>query len=323
MVKIAVIGAGLSGLTFSRLASSQCKISLFEKSRGVGGRLATRRAPPFSFDHGAQYFTVKNNAFMEFLKPMIDEGVIQTWRPKFVEIHGNKVIRETNWSDEYSHYVGTPSMNAIAKFLVKDIDINLESTITHLERKRDLWQIYSDDNMLGEFDWLICTAPAEQTYNITHKYVPSNFNFPTMQPCYSMMLGFAHDIELGFDAAFVLNKDISWISKNNSKPHRSNDVCFLVNSTNKWANDNIDIDKTQALNYLFEEFKDTINVKLPKPTHMAIHLWRYANIEKQKSPTHYIDRDLKLGLCGDWFIHGRVESAFTSAYDLFNNLQEI
>ncbi|MBT4205492.1 MAG: NAD(P)-binding protein, partial [Proteobacteria bacterium] len=71
MKNIAIIGAGLSGLVAAQQLGSVAHVTIFEKSKGVGGRIATRRSGLYSFDHGAQFFTPKTELFKEFLKPMI------------------------------------------------------------------------------------------------------------------------------------------------------------------------------------------------------------------------------------------------------------
>ena len=62
--RYAVVGAGLAGLAAARaLVAADRAVDLFEKSRGTGGRVATRRALGTTFDHGAQYFTVRDSGF--------------------------------------------------------------------------------------------------------------------------------------------------------------------------------------------------------------------------------------------------------------------
>ena len=58
---VAIIGSGMAGLTIHGLEHYNCTI--FDRSRGVGGRITTRRAPPFQFDHGAPFFKAKSWAF--------------------------------------------------------------------------------------------------------------------------------------------------------------------------------------------------------------------------------------------------------------------
>ena len=54
--RIAVIGSGIAGLACARrLSDAGYAPILFDKGRGIGGRLATRRTPDGrQFDHGAQ-----------------------------------------------------------------------------------------------------------------------------------------------------------------------------------------------------------------------------------------------------------------------------
>jgi renalase len=66
---IAVIGAGMAAITCARtLVQAGHQVTVFEKSRGLGGRMATRSSPFGTFDHGAQYFTVRDARFVPGLQ---------------------------------------------------------------------------------------------------------------------------------------------------------------------------------------------------------------------------------------------------------------
>ena len=94
MKDIAIIGAGLSGLTVANYLKDYANITIFEKARGVSGRLSTRRVGPFCFDHGAQFFRTRTNEFKAFIAPMIKEGVVAHWDAHFVEIENRKIIQK-------------------------------------------------------------------------------------------------------------------------------------------------------------------------------------------------------------------------------------
>lgn len=88
VVKVAVIGSGLGGLSFCKTLLRRgnpnlFQITVFEKSRGPGGRSTTRReqinSSSFSFDHGAQYFTARDPIFQEEVKNMLNEGVVKVF----------------------------------------------------------------------------------------------------------------------------------------------------------------------------------------------------------------------------------------------------
>ena len=101
MINIAIIGAGLAGLTAANILKNNANITLFEKSRGVGGRIATRRSEPYFFDHGAQFFKARSAEFKDFINPMIKQGIIQTWNARFVEFENRKITTRRNWDFDY------------------------------------------------------------------------------------------------------------------------------------------------------------------------------------------------------------------------------
>ena len=125
MKKIAIIGSGLSGLTLAKWLKTDFEVTVFEKARGAGGRLATRREENFQFDHGAQYFTARTDAFKRFLEPFLDNGLVQQWAPKHVQINGTEIEHENRWECEEPRYVGVPGMNSFAKQLAQNIQIEV------------------------------------------------------------------------------------------------------------------------------------------------------------------------------------------------------
>ncbi len=129
MANIAVIGAGLAGLTVAHHLGKTHEVSVFEKSRGVGGRMATRYADRFEFDHGAQFFTVNSTAFREFVQPMVERRVIGACCGIFAELDRDRIAKTRQWDPEYPHYVGTPGMNAVGKWLSKGYDVRRQTTI--------------------------------------------------------------------------------------------------------------------------------------------------------------------------------------------------
>lgn len=322
MVTVAIIGAGMCGATLSKILNNYANITVFEKSRGVGGRLATRRAEPYVFDHGAQYFTAKTFEFQSFIRPLLKERVIKVWEPIVAEISGNKILRKYSWPEDTPHYVGVSSMNAVAKHFLKDSAVLLNNNIDQVVKKNNQWELYSSGACLGSYDWVISTAPAEQSRCLLGNHIEPGFAFPNMQACYSMMLGYDKKPKVGFDVATIANKDISWISKNHTKPHRPDNFSLLVNSTNTWADKNLEIEPETAINHLYSELSEIIDTKTTMPEHKAIHRWKYANIVRQDGPKYYLTKNENLAMCGDWFIKGTVESAFLSAYHLGHMILE-
>ena len=129
--RVAVVGAGISGLTAaSRLARGGCAVTVYETGRGPGGRTSTRRAGPdgagWQFDHGAQYFSAKDPAFRAIVEDWRAEGLVAEWTGVFgtLDATTGTFVREDP-QETKERWVGTPSMNAIAKGLSRRAGISL------------------------------------------------------------------------------------------------------------------------------------------------------------------------------------------------------
>ena len=326
MKKIAIIGAGLAGLTIANTLKDLVDITIFEKSRGVSGRMSTRYADPYYFDHGAQYFTAKSDEFKAFLQPMIDNSIVREWQASFAEISNREIINNRTWGSNYNHYVGSPRMNAIAQYLAKDLNVQLNTEVSSVTKSNKLWSIYDrDKNSLGVYDWVVFAVPSDQLKELLPQdiYFYEHISSIKMNSCFSLMLGYSKDIDLGFDSALVHDEIISWISLNSSKPERPTASCILVHSSNHWADKHIDDNREKILEIIFDRTKNILDTNLDDPDYKTLHAWRYANIQKQNTQGFFIEEKQTIAACGDWCIKGRVESAFTSGFRLANQIKTI
>ena len=143
-MKIAIIGAGISGLTTAINLDKNSDITLFEKSRGAGGRICTRYTDSYNFDHGAQFFTARSPEFKEFLKPLIKLGVIDNWKARLIEVRDNVIINRQQWNNDLPRYVGVPSMSSIGKYLSKNLDIKLNAEVS-IQKSAKGWKVVDCD----------------------------------------------------------------------------------------------------------------------------------------------------------------------------------
>jgi len=322
--KIAVIGSGISGIYAARELSEVADVTVFEKSRGFGGRMSTRTREDYQFDHGAQYFTVKSRSFQQFLNPFISNGVITQWNQNIVGIEKNNKPKIRNLTADNTLYISTPKMSSFCRHLSSDLNVSLETKVEKIIKKDGEWLLYSGDNFLGEFAWVIFAIPSHQVAEI----IPDCFAFKDeiknikMQACYSLMLGFNNPLHINWDAANISGYNISWVAVNSSKPERSGKYSIIAHSTNEWAEDNIESDLDKSKAYLISELSDIMGVDLISADYIDLHLWLYANVSKQNGKKAYIDFDNSLAACGDWCIQGRVEAAFLSSNYLVNSIKE-
>lgn len=325
MKRIAIVGAGFSGLVLAQQLRDVATVTLFEKSRGVGGRMATRYADDYEFDHGAQFFTARTPAFREFLQPLLRDQVVANWAPKFAELDRNGTRDRRDWGDEYPHYVGMPRMNAVGKYLATGLDVRTNTRIQEVLRDKGKWSLVdSDGRCHHEFDWLVLTAPAPQTAMLASAYpeLLALCEARKMRACVALLLGFEAPLDLPWQAAVVRDADISWMTVNSSKPGRTADFTMLVHSTNAWASTHIDDEPDALRAHLIDEASAVSGMDLRKARYSEVHRWRSANIDKRDGPACYVDESSRLAACGDWFLRGRVEAAFTSANALTGQLSD-
>jgi predicted NAD/FAD-dependent oxidoreductase len=325
MVKIAIIGAGLAGLTLARRLQDIAQVTVFEKSRGLGGRLSTRRAEPFAFDHGAQYFTAKTDAFNDFLKPMIASNVVQAWDARVVDIRDGQVMNQRQWDATCPHYVGSPGMSAIGRYLADGLDVRRQTHIQSVVADERGWALTdTDGEELGVFDWVISTAPVAQTAALLPPSFAAMSALPDlqMQGCFAVMLGFDQALPLDFDVARVVDTKIGWIAVNSSKPGRPDACRLVIHANNAWSQAHLDAPRDTVMTELCDAASDLLGLSLATAQHRAIHAWRYANVDQPRTVRYLLDTDNQLAAAGDWCLEGRVESAFSSAMALADDLRK-
>ncbi|NTF34630.1 NAD(P)/FAD-dependent oxidoreductase [Rhizobium skierniewicense] len=318
--RIGIIGAGVAGITLARSLSKIADVSIFEKSKGVGGRVATRRSEDAAFDHGAQYFTIRDDRFRNALEAACLAGSVQTWNGDLVYLGTHR--DPTQSASKTPRYVGCPSMNALPKAMSEGLNVLLNVQISAITGEPGQWYLQIGDEREGPFDWLISTAPAPQSAAL----LPSRFehhdalSLVKMNACFTLMVRPTHGLHIPFAAARVDDPVIDWICRNESKPDRPETPGLVVNSNPVWADTNID----RPLDVVQADMIDAIRRYIPIEYEAAvIHRWRYANVQRPVGKAFLLDRASQLAACGDWCIGGRVEAAFLSGAGLGDALQGI
>lgn len=323
---IAVIGAGVTGLTVGHFLKDFAAVTLFERSYRAGGRVSTQYTSSHSFDHGAQFFTAKTPAFKAFISPLIFQGVVKSWEADFVEIRHQKIFKKRRWGLEYPHYVGCPDMSSLGRYLSKDLNIIFDKNIVSTQSLNNNWLLTDQSGPIdNHYDWLVLTIPPEQAAQIVSNEIRiiNEINNYHMKSCFSLMLSLKSDVKIPFQSALVHDQDISWISLNSSKPERGKLLSLVVHSTNQWADEHLQDQEDQVISYLFGQLNQILNIDTDSVIEKKLHRWRYANIAKSNQRAFLLDEKNKIAICGDWLIQGRVEAAFTSGLKLSQSLSGV
>lgn len=330
MKQIAIIGAGLSGLTLATQLSDIAHITVFEKHDHVSGRMATREHDGYVYDHGAQFFTVKHPALQGLIDDMVTQGAVARWEAKFAEIDGVYVKAYRDWDASFPHYVGVPSMASVGWWMElqlkqRGVQILCNTQVGALRKTQDAWTLLGiGGQLLGHFDWVITTIPAQQaTQLLPHNidYLPT-LNDVEMLPCYALMLGFEQPIALCWDVAHVANHPtLSWVSVNSSKPQRHGRTSLVVMSRNLWAKEHFAAPEAWVMHAMMQDLSAILGEQVFSANQRILKKWHFANAPKMPIQQVLVDMKLQLASCGDWCISGRVESAFVSALQLAEALR--
>lgn len=315
MPTVGIIGAGISGLACAQLlARSRVKVTNFEKSRGVGGRMATRRLDSgITFDHGAQYFTTRDPEFASQVEQWCGSGVATEWKGRIVSLE-NVVCTELN--EPRSRYIGVPSMNAIAKALATGLEVRTSTTVQSISRIEGQWQVTDATGAIhGPFDYLISSAPPVQTQTLMgelSQFLAPLLSSVVMLPCWAVMIQPQSPLRIEYDAAFVNESPLSWITRNSSKAGRDNNESWVLHGSAEWSRQNLEDSAERVATSLVDAFWNATRLS-PQPLVLAIaHRWRYALPQEPLSSRLLLDHETKLGACGDWCGGPRVEGAYLS-----------
>ena len=322
MTRIAIIGAGIAGLTLAKLLGEFCEIVVFEKSTGVGGRMASRRFEDFHFDHGAQFFTARSPFFKRFLQPYINSGKVAQWTPRVLTFNGLSKPWKRDWFEP--HYVGMPTMSGLCKAIAQDITLVRSSHVMRIGTLRDAWQLhFLDGGTSDEFDWVISAIPAPQARNL----LPVEFarrdalDEVTLSSCFALLLGFNEIPLWNFDAARLDHPVLQWLSCERSRPERRGGFAVTVLSSNAWADEHWESVDQIIIDTMLEALNAVIPNGFGNIAHCQLKRWRFAKAARAEEPLVLLDPELRLAACGDWCRDGLVEGAFLSAIDLATALR--
>jgi len=290
----------MAGLAAARrLKQHDLDVTIFEKSRSVGGRMATRRVDELRFDHGAQYFTIKDSRFGAMVNEWQAAGHAQEWFE--------------------GAFVGTPGMTAPARAMADGFSILNRCQVTGMRRNENGWALFDEAGLVdtpdnGRFAAVILAIPSPQAAPLAAAAGVALAGLETVRyaPCWALMLAFSPVLELPGDRISPQDHAISWIARNSSKPDRKPAVdTFVVHATPDWSRRHLELSAEAAAKKLTEQFERVTGIDA-QPAFSAAHRWRYALVEQTAGSAFLWDRNARLGACGDWCLGPRVEAAFDS-----------
>lgn len=316
--RVAVVGAGISGLFAARtLADHGLKVTIFEKSRGVGGRMASRRVDGESrFDHGAQYFTARDARFQRYVDSWLKQGIVAPWpdsKQRIVVLKDGSIASE---SKSQNRFVAVPAMNSICKHLSAGLSIQKQTRVAHVQRSNDGIDLFSEnDTRLGTFDRLVVSAPAGQAAELLSNFpaLAQPISQIEMAECFAAMVSFAHPITDRWVGAFLHDSFLTWAARNSTKPNRNHELENLVlHADPEWTMKHWEDDPEKVAFQMLNEFWRVSGIESQPTLHLQGHRWKFAIANAESSQGCFFEKEPGIVACGDWANGSRVEGAFLS-----------
>jgi renalase len=286
---VAVIGAGMAGLSAAkRLHGAGAAVTLFDKGRRAGGRLATRHMDGFTFNHGCQFFTARDAGFAAEMSafsapwPASGEG----------------------------RFAGVPDMAAIATGFSEGLALRQHAHVRAIFRENSGWRLRLDDGEVGAFDAVVIAVPAPQAAilleGIAHPFAAA-LTGVRLAPCWAVMLGFDGDVT-GPAAARREGGPVSWLARENARPGAATaPISYMVHASAAWSAAHLEDDAEAVVAALTQAAGLAGRVAFSHA-----HRWRYALAETPLGQEFLLDDAAGIGLCGDWCLGGRLEAAYLS-----------
>lgn len=326
-MRILVIGAGIAGLTAARHLQERGRdVTVVDKARAPGGRVSTRRIvdedadrpelAALAFDHGAQYFTVRDRRFEREVEAWHKARTVQVWHGALAtfDSEGREALE-----DERRRWVGVPSMSAIGRHLARGLDVHCETRVTALTRDeqgaagRWLASLH-DGRTLGPFDAAVVAVPASQAVPLLAESpsLAQRAAAVRMHPCWVAMAAFSDRVPTSFDGAFVTGSPLGWIARDRSKPRRGLAETWVLHGAGAWSEAHAGDAPDAVGPFLLNAFGDLVRGSLPLPVHLSAHRWPFACADPPLAAGALADHDRHLVACGDWCAGNRIEAAFLS-----------
>lgn len=275
-------------------------VSIFDKGRGPGGRMSTRqlatREGEASFDHGAQYLTARDPAFLQSVRTWSDLGIAVPWPAASADA-----------------WIGVPGMNAIVTHMASAHGVEWGQHVTSLTRQNRAWWLLSNTGKIGPFDAVILAIPAEQAAAILslHDLAMGRIALVARsQPCWTGMFAFESPLD-GMSPIIRHTGEIAWAARNNAKPGRSGPEAWVVQANATWSQTWLEAPEEQISEMLHSALAKAADQEIPKPIASIAHRWRFA-LSAGTGDGALWNPDIALGVCGDWLLGPRVECAWLS-----------
>jgi renalase len=308
-----IIGAGMAGLTAAGvLQASGWEVALLDKGRGVGGRMATRQIGESRFDHGAQFFTVRDARFRE----AVDRWELAGW--------------VAPWFTEGGHvrYRAAGGMNALAKHLAQPLNVRIETKVELVEPVDEGWLVITEKGENLRASTLLLTPPAHQSIVLLASCadrlpseITSALNCVDYDPCFALLVTIDGPDRVPPPGYVRLDRGpIEWIADNTQKGVSTGTAALTIHARADFSRNHLESPKEDVARFLLEAAEPWLGGRINA---WQLHRWSYSRPVAVGGPMYlFSDQPARLVIAGDAFGGPNVEGAFLSGLAAAERLEQ-
>ena len=332
-MKVAVIGAGVTGCLLANfLDSTSISVSIFEKSRGCGGRASTKQTDWGQCDLGATIVPAQKADFIDFMQGLCNQGIASKW-PKHIfvsQYHSGITPPLDHFISDSEHFVFNSKMNAPCRHWIKNAHLHTNSLISQIRYLAGKgWQVKSNEIWQTElFDKVVLTAPWPQSQALIEQS-----DLPIKQPnfsqswtsCWSIALKLDQLIVSDVDLVYLKGQSIQTLMRDSGKPLRPQVLTTKPGGKSEiWvaqlANELSDAlgkeGKDKAIAIATEKLCALFDLPDKSVSNTHGHYWRYARPSAGQIPLGILSQKNGVYVTGDWSFGASIESAYEAALTL-------
>ncbi|MEO1209005.1 MAG: FAD-dependent oxidoreductase [Cyanobacteria bacterium J06638_20] len=321
---VAIVGAGLAGITCGQaLQQLGYKVVLIEKSRGLGGRVATRRLAETCADHGAKFLEPQGEQTRQLIEQLCDRQLLKPWTAPVWTVDAAGTLKP---AEPTPRYIAPEGMTTIAKFLADGLDIHRQHRVIEMQpTDHQTWQITtdSDDTMPLQARSLVLAIPAPQAIPLLEPLVAKGLPNPVLEavrgalfdPCITAIATYPANQAMEWHPVGALqpleHPVLRWVSRESKKRSMPGQEICVLHSTPAFAAQHVDAPNLEAAGAVMLQAGAAWFPGMEHPQHLQLHRWRYGFARSPKSPIEapHTKTPIPLVVTGDWCRGSNVEAA--------------
>ncbi|MBE9043107.1 FAD-dependent oxidoreductase [Pleurocapsales cyanobacterium LEGE 10410] len=307
-----VIGGGITGLTIATVLQQQgVQVTVLDKGRGIGGRLATRRVQHSEsikgvFDYGTQYFSIKHPRSQTWVNEWLQQGVIREWCRGFGE------------TDDKPRYCGVNGTRGIAKHLAQDLAVHSSTKVVKISYNTR-WSITTEGDRQFEGDILVMAPPVPQSLDLLDNsqiVLPSHSRTSLEQisyhSCIAVLALLEQPSSIPAPGGIALaDESLIWLADNYQKGISPQGHAITLHATPQFSEAYWNNKDAEIANKLFTAASNYLNSNVVK---YQVHRWRYSLPKTLYHEPYFVCSSLPLVMAGDAFVAPKIEGAMQSGF---------